>query len=119
MDVNLKNIEKWEVIDESKKGEFNKKVEKIKEIVNKLKDKYIKIYEKLEKVIKDKSIIDDNVFNELNVDIFLVIVIYNLIVKLKVNGKEIDYIKVMEEFKKFGKLKNGVKEVDILIDFIN
>lgn len=63
MDVNLKNIEKWEVIDESKKEEFNKKVEKIKEIVNKLKDKYIKIYEKLEKVIKDKNVIDDNIFN--------------------------------------------------------
>ncbi|CBH40472.1 variable surface lipoprotein [Mycoplasmopsis agalactiae] len=119
MDANLKNIEKWEATDESKKGEFNKKVEKIKEIANKLKDKYTKTYEKLEKAIKDKSTIDDNAFNELNADISLVTVTYNSTVKPKVNGKETDYTKVMEELKKLGKPKNGAKEADILIDFSN
>lgn len=119
MDANLKNIEKWEAIEESKKEEFNKKVEKIKEIANKLKDKYTKTYEKLEKAIKDKSTIDDNAFNELNTEISLVTVTYNSTVKPKVNGKETDYTKVMEELKKLGKPKNGAKEADILIDFSN
>ncbi|MCE6057020.1 variable surface lipoprotein [Mycoplasmopsis agalactiae] len=117
--ANLKNIEKWEAIDESKKEEFNKKVEKIKEIANKLKDKYTKTYEKLEKAIKDKSDVDDNAFNELNTEISLVTVTYNSTVKPKVNEKETDYTKVMEELKKLGKLKNGAKEADILIDFSN
>ncbi|WP_233742465.1 hypothetical protein [Mycoplasmopsis agalactiae] len=119
MDANLKNIEKWEAIEESKKEEFNKKVEKIKEIANKLKDKYTKTYEKLEKAIKDKNVIDDNTFNQLNTDISLVTVAYNSTVKPKVNGKETDYTKVMEELKKLGKPKNGAKEADILIDFSN
>lgn len=119
MDANLKNIEKWEAIDESKKEEFNKKAEKIKEIANKLKDKYTKTYEKLEKAIKDKRAIDDNTFNELNADISLVTVTYNSTVKPKVNGKETDYTKVMDELKELGKPKNGAKEADVLIDFSN
>ncbi|MCE6061526.1 variable surface lipoprotein [Mycoplasmopsis agalactiae] len=119
MDANLKNIEKWEAIDESKKEEFNKKAEKIKEIANKLKDKYTKTYEKLEKAIKDKNVIDDNTFNQLNTDISLVTVAYNSTVKPKVNGKETDYTKIMEELKKLGKPKNDAKEADVLIDFSN
>lgn len=77
MEDNSKNITKWEASEESKKQDFEKIATGIKEVAAKLKDKYTKTAEKLEQAIKGKNDIDNDEFNNLNIDISLVSVAYD------------------------------------------
>lgn len=120
MEDNSKNITKWEASEESKKQDFEKIATGIKEVAAKLKDKYTKTAEKLEQAIKGKNDIDNDEFNNLNIDISLVSVAYDSTVKHKTNGKvTTDYTEIMDELKKVAKPKDGSKEAEILIDFSN
>ncbi|MBT1379295.1 variable surface lipoprotein [Mycoplasma bovis] len=120
MEDNSKNITKWEASEESKKQDFEKIATGIKEVAAKLKDKYTKTAEKLEQAIKGKNDIDNDEFNNLNIDISLVSVAYDSTVKHKTNGKvTTDYTEIMDELKKVAKSKDGSKEAEILIDFSN